>query len=556
MSIESNIIKTTCPFCVYGCELSIAQITRGDFSIRKIEYDRNSVVNQGRLCTRGNLATKILEDKKRLASPLLNNNSINWQDAIAQISANLSKFASDEIAITYDINNSLEELSLILNFAQQLKIDTIARSYVEPEAFFNYTVDKVKYAELKDISSSKVFLIIGDIFSKTPLIAKPILDAKYADRNHRLYYIDSVKSKIAGFANKFLQVKPGTEPILLLALIAMMGKQSKELLGDKTLNNIKKILPQLTEICRVNLRDVEEIAKALSNISPGVILTSIDWGKTEDPLLYATLPQLLSIIAPDKKFCALSLTSLPLTKTTFGEIIDKINQEQIKVLINFGEIFPFYYPNILDTLNKLKLFITTATYRRRLSIPNYTLPVPSLLEKSGTLNSLWGKNQLNPLAPPVSGSKSITDIINLIKPNLSLSHPKLTFKTTVNIENLINRAISFAESHLVATKLTNGEFIVLGEESAFSYRGILEDDNKMNINPVSAQMLQIRTGDKVNLTVDNKTKEFIVEITDAVPVNAVSISTNTPENRMLFPLKIDNFTKEIIMPMAKGRLTK
>ncbi|MEO0091704.1 MAG: hypothetical protein ABIK61_03225 [candidate division WOR-3 bacterium] len=556
MSIESKLIKTTCPLCQYGCELSINEINRGGFIIRKIEYDHNTLVNQGRLCARGNLATRILEDNKRLTYPLLNNNPISWNDAITQISTSLNKFSADEIAITYDINNTLEELSLIFNFTQQLKTETVLRSYLEPEAFFNYTIDKVKYAELKDISSAKVFLIIGDIFSKSPVIAKPILDAKYADRNHRLYYIDSVKSKLAGFANKFIQVKPGTEPILLLALIGMMGKTAKEVLGDKNVSTIKKILPQLIAICGVNINDIEEIAHTFTTLSPGIVLASLDWAKTDDPFLFATLAQLLSIVSPgNKKFCGLSLTSLPLSKTSMGEVIEKIDQGKIKALINFGEIFPFYYPNIFDSLNKLKLFVTTTTYKYPLAIPNYTLPVPSLLEKSGTIYSLWDKSTLKPLAQPISGSKSIAEIIDLLKPNIPQSRPRLTIKTSVNLENLINKSISYAEHQMVSSKISEDELIVLGEESAFGYRGILDNDTKIKINPLTAQRLQIKLGNKVKLTVDNKSKEFIADITDDVPLNTVSIPVNTADNRALFPIKIDNFTKEIIIPLTKGKLT-
>jgi len=245
MNIETKLSKTICPFCLYGCELNLNNICRGDLVTRKVEYNPQSDINQGRLCARANMSNIIIEHKKRLTTPLLNNKNIDWIIALSQIKRHLSEINPREIAITYDANNTLEEFSMIHALARELKIENIARTYFEPESFFNYTPGEVKSAELKDIEQAKGFLIIGDIFNKSPVISKTVLASKYADRNNRLFYIDSVKTKIAGFANKFFWVKPGTEPLFLLGLIIASGKPSKEILGEKNYNNIRKELLQL-----------------------------------------------------------------------------------------------------------------------------------------------------------------------------------------------------------------------------------------------------------------------------------------------------------------------
>ncbi len=561
MSIESKLIKTTCPLCLYGCELPITTSNQGDFLLRKNEYNPDSPINQGRLCARGNAATIILDHKKRLTSPLFNNKNIDWVIALSQIKRHLKGFLPGEIAITYDINNTLEEITSIFNFAQEFKVDLVARSYLEPEAFFSYTPGEVKYAELKDIEQSKVFLVIGDIFNKTPLISKPILDAKYADRNNRLYYIDSVKTRLAGFANKFLWTKPGTEPLLILGLIAAMGKSAREVLGDKNFASIRKLMPKITEICSIVEQDIEEIAQSLSIIPKGVILASMDFGKTDNPLLFSLLAQLLSMVIPgDKKFISPALGSVPIGKNGFGEVIEQINQNKVKSLINFGNNFPCDYPKITPHLKNLSLFVTTSIFSQSLPITGWTLPVPSLLEKTGTINTLWGKDTLQPLAEPVNGSKHIFDIIeNISSGNESKSKPRITNKSNININDIIGNAIEYIEKRTASDELksTDETLIVLGEESAFGYRGIFENNaNQLKINPITAQKQDIKSGDSVKLKINDKEKEFIVNITPTVPIDAVSISIDTSDNRILFPFQIDSITKEVIIPPTKARLSK
>jgi predicted molibdopterin-dependent oxidoreductase YjgC len=553
MPIESKLTKTTCPLCLYGCELNINAINRGDFITRKVEYNPQSAVNQGRLCARANMSTTILDHKNRLTSPLLNNKNIDWIIALSQIRRHLKELSPREIAICYDTNNTLEELSMIFSLAQDLKVDTIARTYLEPEAFFSYTPGELKIAELKDIERAKGFLIIGDVFSKSPVIAKSILNAKYADRNNRLFYIDSIKTKVAGFANKFVWVKPGTEPFFLLGLVATMGKSAKEMLGDKNFNSIRKELPKIAEICGITEKDIEEVTQSFSSIPNGVVLASIDYGKTKDPLLFSLLTQIVAMVY-DKKFISPGLGSVPLGKIGIGTTIEQISQGKIKALVNFGEGFPFNYPQITPYFKNLDLFTTTTTFQKSLPIDAWILPVPSLLEKNGTINTLWGKDTVKPLAEPVNGSKNISEIIEQIAPDVDLkSKPRITNKSSVSIDEIFDRALNLIEKSLTQ----QAEFSILGEESAFEYRGLLENNfNKIKINRVNAQQLNVKNNELVKLDVGNTKKEYIVNITDNVPNNTAVISTNTVENRDLFPMQIDNLTKEIIIASTYGKLTK
>jgi predicted molibdopterin-dependent oxidoreductase YjgC len=495
----------------------------------------------------------IIDHKKRLTSPLLNNKTIDWIIALSQIRRHLADISPREIAITFDANNTLEELQMIFALAQEKKIENVARTYLEPESFFSYSPGEVKSAELKDIDPAKGFLIIGDVFSKSPVISKPLLSAKYADRNNRLFYVDSIKTKIAGFANKFYWVKPGTEPIFLLGLIIASGKPGKDVLGEKNINNLRKELSKIAEICGVAEKDFEELSQSLLSISNSVILASLDFGKTKDPLLFSLLTQLVTIVF-DKKFLAPGRSTIPLGKTNFSSVIELINQSKIKTLINFGDAFPFEYPPAIPYLRNLDMFITTATFKKTLPIDSWILPVPSILEKSGTVNTLWGKDSVKPLAEPVNGSKNISEIIEHIAPDADLkAKPRIANKSNIGLDEIIERAMNFIEKSAVNLS----DYIILGEESAFEYRGLMDSNfDKIKINNFSAQQLNVADNEVIKISVGNLTKEYRAHISNNIPNNTAVLSTNTNDNRDLFPMLTDNLTKEIMITSSYGKLTK
>ncbi|MEO0077246.1 MAG: hypothetical protein ABIK19_06230, partial [candidate division WOR-3 bacterium] len=189
-----------------------------------------------------------------------------------------------------------------------------------------------------------------------------------------------------------------------------------------------------------------------------------------------------------------------------------------------------------------------------LPITGWILPMASILEKSGTINTLWTKQPINPLAQPVNGSKTTTEIINDIAfETESKSKPKLNYKSNISLDELINRALAFIEQkHQV-----NDLWQIIGEETAFGYRGILEEnDHQIVLNSFSANNLQVHDGDVVKLIANNAEAKFTVKIKDNIHNNVALISVNNPINRVFFPFKIDNLTNDIIMPTSSGIINK
>ncbi|MEO0074769.1 MAG: hypothetical protein ABIK31_01480 [candidate division WOR-3 bacterium] len=552
-------MTTICPFCKYGCELSIQEMNQGNYKLHQIEYLKSSGINQGRLCPRGNSAKILLSHPKRLTYPLFNNKILKWSDIIQDIQKLIQNSSPENIAITYDCNNTLEEFSDIYNFAHALKTENISCVYFHPEQFFNYAVSEIKQIDIKDLNNSKFLLVIGDIFAKSPVISKHILDIKYSDRNNKIFYFDVIKSKLAGFADKFIWLNPNTEPLVLLALILESSRAAKNIISNKYYNELTKLLPTIYEFLNVKQKDIQDICQTLLNNPHSLVLVATDFGKTKDPLLLSLLSQLFASITPSKKYCSLALASIPLSNIKFSTILNKIRDNKIKILIHFGEEFPYYYPQLHQFLINLDVFIYTSMLRSNrdlLAKRNYILPVTSTIEKQGTINTLWSKTTIKPVIAPIDGAKSVSEIITLLHPHLNRNAKvNLNYKSPIDIERLINRCIEYCKNFSINTN--SDDFHLIGEESAYNYRGYFNDCSKeVKINPITAKKINIKNNDRILLISNNCQKVFITKIVNYLPLDTVSVSTDLPDNRLLFPIQFDNLTNEIMISSSLVKIQK
>lgn len=539
---------TTCPFCLYGCELAIVSDTNHYY--HRVEYVKEGRVNQGRLCPRGNAAAIILKHKNRLAYPLLNNKEISWQEALDQINSYLKSYQPDEIALTFDRNLTQEELDALIGLVNKLGIENFASSYLEPEIYFSYTVEDCPKATLSELESAQVFILIGDVFGLVSVIAKPILSARYANRNHRIFVIDSIATRAAGFADIFLHCRPNTEPLVLLAISSLLAGKIKGL-EPETIANISGI----------ELAKLEAVAESITKLDNGVILAATNFGRIDNPYLFSLAAQTLTIKAgAGKKFLGLGETNNGLGKVGFGSIYNNLSTGKTKVLLNLGEAFPFDYPQIAGDLNKLDGLITTAVFRPKNSCPGIILPVASNLEKNGTIHTLWGKTKINKTLKPLNGSKPIITIVELLK---SISNegkptthqePRNPF-VSVSMREVYEQARESLESALRPTEiLEKNALLLMGEKPAIGFMNYFDNENIIKINPADAQNLKLKENQSVVVASEKYQSELIVKTTNQVPSGVALVGVNRIENRRLFTFTIDTATNNIIFPPTLIRI--
>jgi len=413
--------KAICPICSLQDGL-ILQWSRPtplftEGSLFSVDYDGENPVNEGSLCPRGNSVAELIEHPQRLDCPQMDGRPAEWSEALARVSQALQKAIKEHgpqaVAILAGGTLGLEEA---------LGVGRLAGEILQtPHAAPLFPDDGPVFARLAalgwdggftmaDLEERQTALLIGDVFAEHPVISKRILRAKYKDRSHRLFVLDSVPTQTTWFAHQHLQPAAGTEALILAALIQQVsgGKKSPADLDLKA----------VAGRTGVSIEQMETVATALSQASDGIIVQSSLFGRQGHAGMCALLAHGLAR-ALNGKFDFLYLPvygngrgvyqmmTADGKKTTAGpEIVKLIEQGKIKALMLFGTDPLSAMPSaaLEEALGKLDLLCDIEP------LPTMTTPLAHVLlpgavgpEKNCRWLYLNGDIQDNPQAIPPPG---------------------------------------------------------------------------------------------------------------------------------------------------------
>ncbi|MDD5530027.1 MAG: molybdopterin dinucleotide binding domain-containing protein [bacterium] len=507
--------KVTCNFCTLGCETSLNE---SDIGVVDIKYSKSGA-NEGRLCSRGNALPIYLSANQRLTSPLRNGQEINWKDAFNEIISALKNYKASEIAITYDTNLTIEEYSLVSEFAKIKGITKLASSYIEPEHYFNYVLPDVKIANFDDVKDSKTFFIIGDLFSQFPVIAKAILDVRYCSKQNRIFVLDSFVTSTAGFADTFIKTDVGKEALVLLDMANLAKGKTDELKGGIEHSVLSGVLNSLNES------------------EKAVVIASNSFGKTTDPMVFSGMAQYFaSSLKGDKKFLWLGESASVPGNVDFSDILSGIKKKEIKCLLNFGAMSPVYYPQIWDYLDELEFMASTVTMMPELAknrLSYLFMPTTLLTETGGTIKTFFdGEKKVINGVKPLSGTKCVGEIVYALAENkISVVSPGKPVIKELNLEEVLSRAANMV--------IPQGDYILMGEKTAYQFKGLFSEPIVI-MNSHNAKKLKVKEGSVVEIKSSVGESEFKVNISDKVPERVLLVSTELPEARSLFELNISS----------------
>jgi anaerobic selenocysteine-containing dehydrogenase len=500
----TTVKKTVCPFCNYGCEFGVVF---DDFGVKQVEYIKEGS-SGGRLCPRGSAAAFYLNHPRRLTMPTRNGNTIEWPKVIKEFKKIIAR--PDNVAVTFDRNFTLEEYELIKGFCAETGIENIASTYFEPETFLRKFSDKPFNND--DIDNAQMIIVLGDLFNQTPMISKSIINWKLNNRRHRLVVIDTIGTHTAAFANDFLKCKLGTEPLVLLAL------------AGEDVEGVD--VPSVTGISEAQLIDIRNNFKDAKH---GLIFACIPFAHTYDSLLLTEAISRLSDYANKRVVPLVEFTGFE-GKQHFGSLIDLVKKKKIKQLINFGELFPFYYPQLVKSLRALSIYSTST-----LKYNGYTvLPAALNLEKVGSISTIFGKKTLAGTVEPASGARTVSELIALIKEikgnDKPVHAPEINIDLKARVEKLLNS---------ITTPRKKKALKLIGEKIAYNFLSFFEKE-RIKINPQDAQDLGIKENDMVSIKSKHGEVELAAKISPDVDSGVAAVPTETPGVKGLFEYEIDN----------------
>lgn len=158
-----KIKHTICPSCSVGCGLSIVSV-EGKI-VGTYPYKRHPI-NEGKNCLNGRESIDFI----RLEDAYVSGNKVELDKAIDELVKDLKNVSPDKVTVVCSGNNSNEEIEAINKFANSLNYNIVCYA----DNFPNYDGDLATYDDINNASS---VLIIGELFTKNPLIARRVIKA-------------------------------------------------------------------------------------------------------------------------------------------------------------------------------------------------------------------------------------------------------------------------------------------------------------------------------------------------------------------------------------------
>ena len=259
---------TTCTFCGVGCGIYLE--TAGNQVVGAYP-SMSHPTNEGRICLRGWHVHEVASSPDRLKSPLLKKNGqfqeVSWDEALEFIARRMKEIRDrhgpDALAFLNSPRCSNEEAYLLQKLARAVigtnNVDHGTGVYCNNS--INVLLEMLGVPattnSVRELAQSEVIVVDGvDLARQLPTIGGVVIRAKLAGA--KLVVIDSRRHRVAESADFFLQLKPGTEPLLYGAMA--------KVIVDRGLAN----LPFIKAHCRgyeeflARVRDYDLLAAAES----------------------------------------------------------------------------------------------------------------------------------------------------------------------------------------------------------------------------------------------------------------------------------------------------
>jgi NADH dehydrogenase/NADH:ubiquinone oxidoreductase subunit G len=369
------MMKGICPGCSLGCGLYVNE------DGTEIDYRRNTVVNQGKLCKFGVSLPHYY--RRERTKPMIKEEGemkeVSLEEAIGEAKNRLKEIEAEKMAFLCFGEATNEEMMAFKELASSFgckKMDNGLGKFFEeiPTDFHRVLELGLPLEEVE--SAKKIILIYFDPLVRYPLLARRMKIAK--DNGCEILSIDVGKN---GMADESILIPAGNEIQRLQALIKYFmekkGREIPEYMKDYDTSSFDDIDFQDAMIFfDMNMFTDVEMMKTVLNLS---ILTSSS--------LFLTKP---------------SLNSSGATLIGFGkdgDILKGIDDGEIRSLMLLEtDLFASTIDEgrMRDTLSKLDLLIVQNAYKSEITdIADIVLPNDAFFQKKGTIVNIEGRLMLN-----------------------------------------------------------------------------------------------------------------------------------------------------------------
>lgn len=298
MASTEKEVATLCGFCHAGCG-TIAHVTDG--VLGRVRGDPNHPASGGYICPKGANARQVVYAPDRLVHPLRKTSSgfkqVSWNEALDVVSTRLmeirSKYGGEVLVrcsgapVTEMARDAF--IQLLTSYGSANWTGASHLCHVPRTMAFETVYGRMSQP---DYRNTKCIIVWG----ANPSESRRYGDAEGGDSNYgkifqvfpeakkrgaKLIVIDPRRIDLAGKADKYLPIEPGTDDALALAMLnVIVGEKlyhkefvSKWTVGfDQLTEHVKKFTPEWAQpITKLPAADIREVARTYATTKPAVI---------------------------------------------------------------------------------------------------------------------------------------------------------------------------------------------------------------------------------------------------------------------------------------------
>jgi len=234
----------TCPLCEAGCGLEITvKGAPGSETVTRIRGDQADVFSHGFICPKGSTLKQLHDDPDRLRKPLVKRNGVHeeveWDEAWAIIADRLPALMAEhgrEAVGVYLGNPSAHNLSALLYNRSLLQALGTRRRFsastvdqMPRQVAAAYVFGTAVSVPVPDLDHTDFLIIIGanPYASNGSLCTAPDFPGRLQAiraRGGAVVVVDPRRSKTAEEADRWLPIRPGTDALLLAAMVTALAQ--------------------------------------------------------------------------------------------------------------------------------------------------------------------------------------------------------------------------------------------------------------------------------------------------------------------------------------------
>lgn len=445
---------TTCFFCSLGCGLTV---NRGEdrvhyqpISTDELEYHIENPINRGSLCGKCNYLFELLYHPNRILGPQISAPSGQkyepWETVTPYIIDNvrtlINKYGADSIGIMLSPNLTLEETDNAIELAKIIGTPHLDYCSLEDKPILAQirqgALFQKRLPSIAEIEKMHTVLVVGDLFSVSPVLSRRILKAKYDQRPNKLIVLESSNSNTGWFADLHLRVNPGTEAMLLTGIVKILLQKTGELPALVWKSSVEHVLNSLEindicKVCGIKENQIYAAIDLMTRKKPSLVALTSGFGVYDRADLVTVMCQ-ASAEATDSYFLPVltganamgihdSIAKFkPASGMSAAQMIEAAEQGTLKGLLNFGVDIVRTFPNnrASGALKRLEFLMSTSIFSNETTaVSHIVLPAAPWLENNGTtMNMLGTKLEMQAVLQPPGQVKTTEEIISLLMDKL------------------------------------------------------------------------------------------------------------------------------------------